>query len=32
MPLGMFAGMGMAVLLHYVLPEEISTFEWRPIR
>lgn len=32
MPIGMFAGMGMAVLLHYVLPEEISTFEWRPIR
>lgn len=31
MPLGMFAGMGMAVLLHYVLPTEISTFEWRPI-
>ncbi len=31
MPLGMFAGMGMAVLLHYVLPESISTFEWRPI-
>ena len=31
MPLGMFAGMGMAVLLHYVLPAEISTFEWWPI-
>ena len=25
------AGMGMAVLMHYVLPASISTFEWRPI-
>ena len=31
MPIGMFAGMGMAVLMHYVLPASISTFEWRPI-
>lgn len=31
MPIGMFAGMGVAVLLHYVLPESLSTFEWRPI-
>lgn len=30
MPLSMFAGLGMAVLLYTVLPESISMLEWRP--
>ncbi len=31
MPLSMFAGMGMAILLYAVLPENIALFEWRPV-
>ena len=31
MPLSMFAGLGMAVLLYTVLPESISMLEWRPV-
>lgn len=31
MPLSMFAGMGMAILIYNVLPENIAMFEWRPV-
>lgn len=31
MPISMFAGMGMAILLYQVLPESISLYEWRPV-
>lgn len=31
MPISMFAGLGMAVLLYTVLPESISMLEWRPV-
>ena len=31
MPISMFAGMGMAILLYAVLPESISLYEWRPV-
>lgn len=30
MPISMFAGMGMAMLVYAVLPESISMLEWRP--
>ncbi|MCR4615202.1 MAG: DUF5058 family protein [Clostridiales bacterium] len=30
LPIGMFAGMAMAILLSNVLPESISMLEWRP--
>lgn len=32
MPVSMFAGMGMAILMKAVLPESIAMFEWRPIQ
>ncbi|MBP9989351.1 MAG: DUF5058 family protein [Ruminococcus sp.] len=32
MPISMFAGMGMAILMKAVLPESISMFEWRPVK
>lgn len=31
MPISMFAGMGMAMLIYAVLPESISMLEWRPV-
>lgn len=31
MPVSMFAGMGMAILIYNVLPESISMLEWRPV-
>lgn len=31
MPISMFAGMAMAILVYNVLPESISMFEWRPV-
>lgn len=31
MPLSMFAGMGMAILIYNVLPENIAMLEWRPV-
>ena len=31
MPISMFAGMGMAILIYQILPENIALFEWRPV-
>lgn len=31
MPIGMFAGMGVAILIHNFLPSGIAEYEWRPI-
>lgn len=31
MPISMFAGMAMAILIYAVLPESISLLEWRPV-
>lgn len=31
MPISMFAGMAMAIIVYNVLPESISMFEWRPV-
>lgn len=31
MPISMFAGMGMAIFMKQVLPDNIALFEWRPV-
>ena len=31
MPISMFAGMGMAIIIYQILPENIALFEWRPV-